>query len=487
MKLLIFRREKKSKHRWPLVWLAVLTISFGTLQAAPSRPNIILCMADDHGWGDVGYQGHPFISTPNLDQMAAEGIQFDRWYAAAPVCSPTRGSCLTGRHPYRYGIYSANVGHLKDQEITLAEILKQQGYATGHFGKWHLGTLTRRIRDANRGGTEKGKGHYSPPWQNGFDDCFSTESKVPTFDPMRNPASVSREAKRNVPVGGSYGTSYWTGPDKRVPEADLRGDDSKLIMDQALQFISKAVHQKKPFFAVIWFHAPHTPVVADASHRNLYSDHPFGLYGQHYHGCLSALDDQLGRLRDHLESKGVSNHTMLCYCADNGPESSVDKGAGTTGPFRGRKRSLYEGGVRVPALLVWPDQIKTPFKTKVPCVTSDYFPTILDALGLPLPNRPYDGISLMPLIQRKTRQRTEPICFQSRKVAALHQGRFKLVSHVTSLESIHPGRNELYDLAADPGEREDVASKHPQLVTRLGQKLRVWIESCHQSDTGNDY
>ncbi|MHC4499432.1 MAG: sulfatase-like hydrolase/transferase, partial [Planctomycetota bacterium] len=151
------------------------------------RPNVVLVMTDDQGWGDVGYNGHPVLKTPNLDQMAEEGIRFERFYSGAPVCSPTRGSCLTGRHPFRYGIYHANVGHMKKDEITLAEVLKMQGCATGHFGKWHLGTLTKTVKESNRGG-KRGAAHYSPPWENGFDECFSTEAKVPTWDPMVRPA-----------------------------------------------------------------------------------------------------------------------------------------------------------------------------------------------------------------------------------------------------------------------------------------------------------
>ena len=444
-------------------------------------------MADDHGWADVGYHDHPFAKTPHLDQMAKEGIRFDRWYAAAPVCSPTRGSCLTGRHPYRYGIYTANAGHMKPEEITLAEVLKKQGYTTGHFGKWHLGTLTKTVRDANRGGTEKGLPHYSPPWENGFDECFSTESKVPTYDPMRNPAKVSREAKRNVPEGGSYGTAYWTGPDERVPDDQLRGDDSKLIMDRATRFIESAVENHKPFFAVIWFHAPHTPVVASEQQRALYPDHPNGLYGQHYHGCISALDDQVGRLRSQLSALGQSNDTMLWYCSDNGPESQATTGAGSAGHFRGRKRSLYEGGVRVPGLLVWPAQIKTASVNTIPCVTSDYFPTILDALNLPMPNRSYDGISLMPLIRGETRERAEPIFFQSKNVATVHRNQFKLVSIGTQKDKISGAKVELYNLEKDPAESNNLATTHPQLVQELQTQLASWIESCVRSDRGDDY
>jgi arylsulfatase A-like enzyme len=149
-----------------------------TTQAA-EKPNVILIMCDDLGWGDVGFNGNKTIRTPHLDAMAKAGLKFNRFYAAAPVCSPTRGSCVTGRHPYRYGIPFANSGHMKPEELTLAELLKKQGYTTGHFGKWHLGTLTKTVKDANRGGP-RGAKHFSPPQANGFDVCFSTESKVPT-------------------------------------------------------------------------------------------------------------------------------------------------------------------------------------------------------------------------------------------------------------------------------------------------------------------
>ena len=474
--------------RASLLTLLLTSIGFSLLtHAEDTRPNIILCMADDHGWADVGYQNHPFAQTPQLDAMAAEGIVFDRWYAAAPVCSPTRGSCLTGRHPYRYGIYFANVGHLKSEETTLAEVVKGVGYTTGHFGKWHLGTLTKTTPDANRGGTEKGRPHYAPPWENGFDVCFSTESKVPTFDPMKNPAPISREAKRNVPLGGYYGTAYWIGPEQRVPDEDLDGDDSRLIMDRALTFIEQAAGNDTPFLAVIWFHAPHTPVVADQAHRDLYPNHPHGLYGQHYHGCISAMDDQIGRLRRRLQELKISDNTMLWYSSDNGPESNATKGAGSAAPFRGRKRSLYEGGVRVPGLLVWPRQIKSPRSTDIPCVSSDYFPTILDTLNLPLPNRPYDGTSLLPLIRGERLRRSQPICFQSRNMATIHGEGFKLVS-LTSTDADQTNTQlELYDLERDPAESHNLAAEHPETVERLNKQLNRWIASCKRSDAGDDY
>ncbi len=452
------------------------------------RPNIILCMADDQGWGDVGFNGHEFLKTPNLDRLSGEGIKFNRWYAAAPVCSPTRGSCLTGRHPFRYGVYTANKGHLKPEEIGLQEILKEQGYVTGHFGKWHLGTLTTKINDANRGKPGNTK-DYAPPWDNGFDVCFSTESKVPTYDPMKNPGKVSQATKKGVEQGGPYGTYYWTGEDQRVPDGQLGGDDSMLIVKQATQFMEKATAKKKPFFAVIWFHAPHLPVVADQAHRDLYPNHPFGEYGQHYAGCISAIDDSVGQLRSELERLGAFENTMLWYCADNGPESSTERGAGSAGPFRGRKRSLYEGGVRVPGFLVWPAKITAPRTTDIPAVTSDYFPTVLDLLELELPQRPYDGVSLMPLIEGKMESRDRAIGFQSNNVATWNSERFKLVVSGGNRKKASEGDSkvELFDLLADPSETQNIASQHPDIAAKMKQELIQWQASCKKSDSGGDY
>ncbi|MCC6143543.1 MAG: sulfatase-like hydrolase/transferase, partial [Candidatus Hydrogenedentes bacterium] len=269
-------------------------------QEPARKPNVILCMSDDQGWGDTGYNGHPVLRTPHLDRMAAEGIRFERFYSGAPVCSPTRGSCLTGRHPYRYEIPTANAGHMKPEENTLAEALKPLGYTTGHFGKWHLGTLTKTVKESNRGGPEQTE-HYSPPWDNGFDVCFSTEAKVPTYWKKGD-----YEA---------YGTHYWTGPGEMVPAAEIHGDDSTLIMDRALPFIQKAAAEDTPFLCVIWFHAPHLPVVSAPPYTNGYEEH------QEYYGCITAMDEQMGRLREALKTLGIEDNTMLWFCADNGPET----------------------------------------------------------------------------------------------------------------------------------------------------------------------
>lgn len=386
---------------------------FAELVQAGARPNIVLMMADDLGWGDPQcFNPDSPIQTANLDAMAAAGLKFNRFYAAAPVCSPTRGSCLTGRHPFRYGIYFANTGHMKSEEITLPEILKEQGYATGHFGKWHLGTLTTEINDANRGGP-RGKQHYSTPSMNGYDVCLVTESKVPTYDPLFKPPKASRNAwdfLKDKAQAQPYGTHYWNERGESIE--NLEGDDSKIIMDAAVPFIEQAVAGEKPFFSVIWFHAPHLPVVAGPEHVKPYEKHD--VYERNYFGCISALDEQVGRLRSKLRELGVAENTMVWFCSDNGPEGQSGRAPGTAAHFRGRKRDLYEGGVRVPGILEWPAKVK-PGETDFPAVTSDYFPTVLDVLKISAPQRPIDGISLLPMIEGKQQQRSEPIYFQSGK------------------------------------------------------------------------
>lgn len=435
------------------------------------RPNVILCMADDLGWGDTGFNGNAIIRTSNLDAAAEAGILFRRFYSGAPVCSPTRGSCLTGRHPYRYGVFFANVGHMRNNEITLAEALRTQGYATGHFGKWHLGTLTTKEKDSNRGGP-KGAEHYSPPWKNGFDVCFSTEAKVPTWNPMKDPET-------NKP----YGTYYWREDGAKVTE-NLDGDDSRVIMDRALPYIRNTVKSGKPFLAVIWFHTPHLPVVTGPEHRKPYSQ--YSEDEQHYYGCITAMDEQIGRLRAELRALSIADNTMFWFCSDNGPEGKDGKSGrtrGSAGPFRGRKRSLFEGGVRVPALLEWPAGVRAGRKTDVPCSTCDYFPTVLDALGFAMKGQrePIDGVSLLPLIEGAMSERPTPIGFESNKQVSLTDNRYKIYSSDGGKTYM------LIDLLEDPGETRDIAPQNPQIVRAMKTTLDEWRRSCKDSLEGKDY
>lgn len=476
------------------------------MQNISKRPNIILIMADDLGWGDTGYNGNPILKTPCLDEMAATGTCFNRFYAAAPVCSPTRGSCLTGRHPYRYGIFWADVGHLPAEEITIAEALKTQGYSTGHFGKWHVGTLTKTDNDATRGGVGNIQA-YAPPWENGFDVCFSTESWMPTYNPMvwgggkwtptvdetnfkwiMDRPVAEGETPETASVDWWHG-AYWEGEGKRVTE-EMTGDDSKIIMDHALQYIeSQAKNEKDPFLAVIWFHTPHTPLVAGNEHRAPYQDQ--SMEAQHWYGAVSAMDEQIGRLRQQLRSYNIADNTLLWFCSDNGP--SYIHEFNSAGPFKGKKGTLFEGGVRVPAILEWPEILPNPQTIDVPCSTNDFYSTILSILGVEMTEQPIlDGIDILPILQGKVQKRPFPIPFQSpmrgtfasatdEKQLALSDNQFKLIS-------FDSGRSfELYDLLADPGETHNITNQNPALVAKMTAQLSSWQQSCTNSLQGKDY
>ena len=437
-----------------------------------ARPNVILCMADDMGWGDTGFNGNKIIKTPSLDAMAEGGLRFTRSYSGAPVCSPTRGSCLTGRHPYRYGIFSANVGHMRKEEITLAEALKTQGYVTGHFGKWHLGTLLPDF--SGKGPKRKPKENYMTPAMSGFDEWFSTEYAVATWDPY-DPANVHG---RKFDVRALY----WHNG-KNVTE-ELKGDDSRIIMDRVVGFIRKAAKNKEPFFAVIWFHAPHLPVVAGTEYRTVYSQ--YSEDEQHYYGCITALDEQVGRLRKELHAAGIAGNTMVWFCSDNGPEGKDGKHGrtrGSAGPLRGRKRSLFEGGVRVPGLLEWPVRVKGGRVTDIPCCTSDYFPTVLDAVGFKMKGQPepIDGVSLLPLIEGTMTKRPVPIGFESGRQVSLTDNRYKLISQ-------NKGKSYmLFDLIEDPGETKDLSAEKPEILRTMKAALEQWRISCYESLTGKDF
>jgi arylsulfatase A-like enzyme len=392
--------------------------------------------------------------------------------------------------------------------------LKERGYATAHFGKWHLGTMHRTQPDSERGGPQGGR-FYSPPWEHGFDFTFSTEAKIPTWDPRWKP--------RGMPRGGPawdflvdkseaepYGTAYWSNG-RQVTE-DLDGDDSKLLMDRALRFMKDAVQQGRPFLAVIWFHAPHLPVVAGPPAKALYPQ--TSVYERSYYGSVTALDEQMGRLRRELRTMGVADNTMLWFNSDNGPEGKAGEAPGSAGPFRGRKRDLWEGGIRVPGLLEWPAVVRQARVVKTPCSSLDFFPTVLDVLGIP-PSKPLplDGLSLRSILEGSTAERPRPIGFEFDNMAVWMENRYKLVATLrvensgaakkgprrSSSETgvlSQPGDEyiprvvdtlHLYDIIADPQETRDLAKEQADRVQSMRAALEAWRQSCRDSVAGRDY
>ncbi|MHC4994241.1 MAG: sulfatase family protein [Planctomycetota bacterium] len=459
----------------------MLTIT--STASAAEKPNILFLMADDLGYGDVGFNGSKIIQTPHMDRMATEGLRLTRFYSVGPVCSPTRASCLTGRHYMRMGLLTVNIGCLPEQEVTTGHIALANGYTTGHFGKWHLGTMSKtespvRSREHLANG-------YAPPWLRGYDVTFTTETNIATWDPLDY-------TDLRLP---KHTCTFWSNGQK-VP-GDYRGSSERIIVDRAIDFIRGAAQRDQPFLANIWFYGPHSPVRAGKELRDLYPGLPLGQ--QHYNGAVTNIDIQVGRLRQALEELGVADNTLIIFTSDNGPEGpgqvTVDytpyHGAyyGSAGEFRGRKRYLYNGGVCVPAFAWWPSTIQPGRVSDEPVCAMDFLPTLTDLLGAPLPaNRPIDGASILPLLRGDNWNRRKPIPFASnmRKDSpdvAMIYGDYKYAGHWSKPE----GGHELYHLQNDPAEQNDLSETNPELTRTMRKNMERWVESARHSYNGGDY
>ena len=457
--------------------LLLMTLALLPSLSCGDAPNVIMIMSDDQGWGDVGFNGHKELQTPHLDAMAANGIKLSRFYAASPLCSPTRGSCLTGRYPFRFGILAAHTGGMRVGEITVAEMLASKGYQTGFFGKWHLGW----VKEEDAGS----RGFFSPPSQHGFQTYFATTSAVPTWDPTVTPEDWSSWGQK--PGDPWKGGQPYVENGALVTE-NLSGDDSRIIMDRALPFIEK--NQEKRFFATIWFHAPHEPVVAGPKYRELYPK--AGTKRQNYYGCITAMDEQIGRLRAKLRELGIEKKTLLLFCSDNGPsDGNTKKGIASAGPFKGYKHTMYEGGLLVPACFEWPGTIPSDQESEYRCATVDLFPTIANAVGYSFKaseKRPIDGVDLLPLITKKSELKERGLFFGYRRLhqkidgQALIKGDYKVLK-----EAKKNGRSRLYNIAKDPHEKRDIAKDKPELLKEMLQALKEIDESCRLSRDGADY
>lgn len=492
------------------ILLGLSAVFCGRTHGADARPNIILMMGDDHGWEETGYNGHPHVKTPVLDEMAATGLRFDRFYAAHPTCSPTRASFLTGRHPNRMGTFAPGWS-LRPEEITIAHVLAGLGYASGHFGKWHVGAV-KKASPVNPGAM-------------GFHDWVSHDN----FFELNPPLS------RN---GG--------------PPAVFPGESSEIVVNEAMRFIDRAKISGKPFLAVIWFGSPHEPYSGLPEDLALYDDlpakyskpvrltsnetgsqvtRPQGEVLRERYAEITAMDRAIGKLRKHLAAQGLRANTLLFYCGDNG--TSGDSALGE--PHRGVKGQVYEGGILVPGLLEWPERITTPRVSTVRACTSDLLPTLCSLTGAPLPDRPMDGIDLTPTIDGRVQQRPVPLYFWQYNTGRLgglklrpyiapelQQGTTPLVKlmagkatrdfknshHPPIAEADYLGpraiiaghhklviheqnggnvKRELFDLAADPAEQTNILDQQEAVADQLEAKLRDWQQSVLDSLTGADY
>lgn len=433
------------KHSLLLLSAALLAaVASRAATDQPPRPNIVLVMADDMGWGETGYSGHPVLKTPHLDAMAAAGLRFDRFYAGAPNCSPTRATVLTGRSNDRTGV--ENHGYaLRRQEKTLPQALRAAGYATAHFGKWHLngfkgpGAPVLKEDDHNPGAF-------------GFDDWLSVTNFFDR-DPM-----LSRKGKFE----------------------EFKGDSSEIVVAEALQLMQAKRASGQPLFSVIWFGSPHAPFIAAEEDKTAFA--ALKKNAQNHYGELVAMDRAIGTLRRGLRELGLADNTLLWFCSDNGGLPGIEPG--TVGNLRGFKNSVYEGGLRVPAIIEWPAVIRSPRLTRSPAGTVDIFPTIAAILRLPTDAMlgPVDGVNLLPLFTAELPARAKPLVFRHTGRAALIDGRYKIAT-----QAIDGGKFEVFDLESDPAETKDLAGTEPALTARLRKALLDWNGSVEASVAGQDY
>ena len=409
----------------------------------PAKPNVVVFLADDMGWGDSATYGHKLIQTPNLDKLASQGVKFTQCYAACGVCSPSRSAILTGRTPYRNGVYRHLSGrheaHLRKSEITYPKLLKTIGYETCHVGKWHLNSKP-----------QFNTAEYPQPGDHGYDHWMATHNNAEPSH--KNPNNFVRNGK---PVG------------------ELKGYSAPLVATEAARWLSDVRDKSKPFALSVWVHEPHSPIATDSKFSGMYDGHE----NSTYMGNISQLDYALGHVMQALEKEGVSGNTLLIFTSDNGP---VAKFGGTSGGLRGGKRSDHEGGIRVPGVARWPGHIPAGTVSDVPVIGTDIFATVLEIAGLEVPkDRTIDGVSMLPAFKGEAVKRPVPLFWRTHVSppgdrVALRIGDWKLVGNDTLTKF------QLYEIQKDWKEQHDLATEMPEKTEEMKQALfKVWkdIES----------
>lgn len=417
----------------------------------PKTPNVIIIMADDMGYGDLSCYGHPTIRTPYLDQMAAEGMRFTQFYSAANLCTPSRAGLMTGRLPIRSGmnssptknnLYPTSVGGLPQSEITLAEALKIQKYATGMVGKWHLGVLPEQM-----------------PISNGFDFYYGL------------PYSNDMFAKK--------GNKYPPLPMYRNHKIEEESPDQHLITQkytkEALNFIKS--NRDKPFFLYYASNAPHTPLYASERFEGKSAR---GRYGD----VVMELDWSVGQILNTLKELKLDKNTLVIFCSDNGPWIIQKENGGSAGLLWGGKGSTNEGGTRVPGIAWWPGTVPSAQVNETPVSAFDLFPTFVGLAGGKLStDRVYDGRNIYPVLTQKVVEKDHVVYYYTRdKLCAVRKGEWKLMfdnSEIYKNQTPSPAITapKLYNLNHDPAERFDVGKEHLQIVDEL---TKIYEEHVRQ-------
>lgn len=409
---------------------------------ATRRPNFLVILCDDLGYGDLACYGNPVIQTPHLDRLAADGLRLTDCYAAAPVCSPARAGMITGRNPYRCGIPDwipeQSPVRLLPDEPSVAKLLRGDGYRTGHCGKWHLsGTLD---------------GSQPTPGDHGFDQWFSTQNNA--LPNHQNPVNFVRN-------GGSVGP--------------LEGYSSTIIADEAIKLMQQ--WKEDPFAIFVWFHAPHEPIATAPEFVDLYGAVENKNRATHY-GNVTQMDHEVGRLVQAVEQLGLAQETLVYFTSDNGPETlNRYKGSqhsyGSPGLLRGMKLHLHEGGIRVPGIARWTGTIDAAQTSRVPVNGTDLLPTLCALAGTPcavdkvLDGRDVSAALLGPAdaMERPLYWRYDKALSQAKR--ALRKGCWKILADAT-WEGI-----ELYNLVEDPAESANLVASHPDQARDLLEALRA--------------
>ncbi|HAY99538.1 MAG TPA: arylsulfatase [Opitutae bacterium] len=445
------------------------------------RPNIIIVFTDDQGYEDMGVFGSPNIKTPNLDRMAGEGMQFTDFYVGASVCSASRAALLTGCYPHRVGVLGALFPNWKKegldpQHVTIAEILKDAGYATGMVGKWHLGDAKEYL-PTNQGFAS----YYGIPYSN---DMFPSKTMSYAADCLYREGVRPEALAAAFPMPKENMSRWERQPHKFKNKVPLMRDElciefpvdqntlTRRYTEEAVRFIE--MHKERPFFLYFAHSMPHIPLYASPEFEG---KSEAGLYGD----CIEEIDWSVGQVLDALKQHGLDRNTLVVYSSDNGPwDLKGDDGAkvkgdqnrsvgGSAFPLRGHKFSTWEGGMRVPTLMWSPGQILAGKVCGEIASTIDLLPTIAALTGADLPAARIDGVSLVPLLKGVDGARPRELFFYG--TDGVRSGNWKAIRNKKTKTF------ELYDLSTDVSESRDLASERPDILARLKSLL-----TQHQQD-----
>ncbi len=449
--------------------LFLVTASFAAEKvvqtAAKKRPNIMVVLCDDLGYGDLACYGHPVIKSPHIDRFAKEGLKLTSCYSAHPNCSPSRAGLMTGRTPFRVGIYNwipmLSPMHVRKREITIATLLRQAGYATCHTGKWHLNGRFNMVGQPQ-------------PSDHGFDHWFATQNNaLPTH---KNPFNFVRNGK---PVGKQEGYA------------------AQLVADEAQHWLTDLRDKEKPFFMFVCFHEPHEPIASAERFRKLYTAPKNSTLPAH-HGNVTQMDDAFGRILKTLDDQKLRDNTLVIFTSDNGPAMTRRHPHGSSGPLRDKKGFTYEGGIRVPGIVQWPAHVEPGTTSDVPVSGVDILPTLCAVAEIPVPtDRVLDGTNVLPVFKGKSVKRAKPLYWQFNRArndakVAIRDGEWKLLARL-NVPSLKPSGAittqeiddvkqaklagfELYHIQSDIAEMTDRSESEPKRFEQMKKQMQEIFE-----------